>query len=141
MAPKLLGFATEVDEKRNHENMKAGVMDEVKRLFRPEFLNRIDATIVFHALNEEHMKEILKLLGEAFAKRVKKQMNLTLHFTEDAYALILKNGKDEKFGARPLKRALQSMMEDPLADAILSGDIKPGDQVNVKVKEEKIIFG
>ena len=141
MTPKLLGFATEVDEKKNHENMREGVMEEVKRLFRPEFLNRIDATIVFHSLNEGHMKEILHLLGNAFAKRVKKQMNLTLHFTEEAYDLILKNGKDEKFGARPLKRALQSMMEDPLADAILSGSIQTGDEITVKVEGEKIIFG
>ena len=141
MTPKLLGFATEVDEKKNHENMREGVMEEVKRLFRPEFLNRIDATIVFHSLNEGHMKEILHLLGNSFAKRVKKQMNLTLHFTEEAYDLILKNGKDEKFGARPLKRALQSMMEDPLADAILSGSIQTGDEITVKVEEEKIIFG
>lgn len=141
MSPKLLGFATENDEKRNHENMKSGVMEEVKRIFRPEFLNRIDATIVFHALNEEHMKQILRLLGDSFAKRVKKQMNLSLHFTEEAYDLILKNGKDEKFGARPLRRALQSMMEDPLADAILSGTIQAGDEVTVKVQGEKIIFG
>ena len=140
MAPKLLGFASEVDEKKNHENMKAGVMEEVKRLFKPEFLNRIDATIVFHALNEDHMKDILRLLGNSFAKRIKKQMNLTIHFTDEAYDLILQKGKDEKFGARPLKRALQNMMEDPLADAILSGEIKNGDEIYVKVEGEKLIF-
>ncbi|MBE5955586.1 MAG: ATP-dependent Clp protease ATP-binding subunit [Lachnospiraceae bacterium] len=140
MAPKLLGFATESDEKRNHENMKSGVMEEVKRLFKPEFLNRIDATIVFHALNEAHMKEILKLLGEGFAKRIKKQMNLNLHFTEEAYELILRKGKDEKFGARPLKRALQSMLEDPLADAILAGEVDSESEIFIKVQDEKLVF-
>lgn len=140
MAPKLLGFATEVDEKKNHEHMKSGVMEEVRRLFKPEFLNRIDATIVFHALNEEHMKDILRLLGDSFAKRIKKQMNLTIHFTEEAYDLILRKGKDEKFGARPLKRALQNMMEDPLCDAILSGEVAAGGEIYVKVSEEKLIF-
>ena len=140
MAPKLLGFATESDEKRNHENMKSGVMEEVKRLFKPEFLNRIDATIVFHSLNETHMKEILRLLGNSFAKRLKKQMNLNLQFTEEAYDLILKKGKDEKFGARPLKRALQSMLEDPLADAILSGTVDTEAEIIVKVQGENIIF-
>jgi ATP-dependent Clp protease ATP-binding subunit ClpC len=140
MAPKLLGFATESDEKRNHENMKSGVMEEVKRLFKPEFLNRIDATIVFHSLNETHMKDILRLLGESFAKRMKKQMNLNLVFTEEAYDLILKKGKDEKFGARPLKRALQSMLEDPLADAILAGELQTDEEITIKVEEEKLIF-
>lgn len=141
MAPKLLGFASEIDEKRNHENMKTGVMEEVKRLFKPEFLNRIDATIVFHSLIETHMKEILRLLGNSFAKRLKKQMNLDLKFTEEAYDFILKNGKDEKFGARPLKRALQSMLEDPLADAILAGEVDTESEILVKVEEEKLIFG
>ena len=140
MAPKLLGFATETDEKRNHENMKSGVMEEVKRLFKPEFLNRIDATIVFHSLNEAHMKDILRLLGENFAKRLKKQMNLNLTFTEEAYDFILKKGKDEKFGARPLKRALQSMLEDPLADAILSGTVDTESEILVKVEDEKLVF-
>ena len=140
MAPKLLGFATESDEKRNHENMKSGVMEEVKRLFKPEFLNRIDATIVFHALNETHMKDILRLLGSNFAKRIKKQMNLDLQFTEEAYDLILKKGKDEKFGARPLKRALQSMLEDPLADAILAGSVDPDVGITIKAEDEKLIF-
>lgn len=141
MSPKTLGFATEQDEKRNHENMKEGVMEEVKRLFKPEFLNRIDETIVFHALTEDNMKQILRLLGDSFIKRLKKQMDLTLTFTEEAYDLILKKGKDEKFGARPLKRALQTWLEDPLAEAILAGEVKSGDEVFVKVQEEKIIFG
>jgi len=140
MAPKLLGFATESDEKRNHETMKAGVMEEVKRLFKPEFLNRIDATIVFHSLNEGHMKDILRLLGDSFAKRIKKQMNINLQFTEEAYDLILKKGKDEKFGARPLKRALQSMLEDPLADAILLGEVDTDREIMIKVQDEKLVF-
>ena len=140
MAPKMLGFASEIDEKKTHEHMKAGVMEEVKRIFKPEFLNRIDETIVFHSLNESHLKDILVLLGEGFAKRIKKQMNVSLSFTENAYQHILEKGKDEKFGARPLKRALQNMLEDPLADAILAGEIKSGDEVKVEVKDEKIVF-
>ena len=140
MAPKLLGFASETDEKRNHESMKSGVMEEVRRLFKPEFLNRIDATIVFHALNETHLKEILRLLGDGFAKRIKNQMNLNLTFTDEAYDFILKKGKDEKFGARPLKRALQSMLEDPLADAILAGEIDSEKEILIKVEDEKLVF-
>jgi ATP-dependent Clp protease ATP-binding subunit ClpC len=140
MSPKTLGFVTEQDEKRNHERMREGVMEEVKHLFKPEFLNRIDETIVFHALTEDNMKQILILLGESFQKRVKKQMDLTLTFTDEAYDLILKKGKDEKFGARPLKRALQTWLEDPLAEAILSGKVQTGDEITVQVQEEKIIF-
>jgi ATP-dependent Clp protease ATP-binding subunit ClpC len=86
------------------------------------------------------MKDILRLLGESFAKRIKKQMNLNLVFTEEAYDLILKKGKDEKFGARPLKRALQSMLEDPLADAILAGELQTDEEITIKVEEEKLIF-
>jgi ATP-dependent Clp protease ATP-binding subunit ClpC len=141
MSPKTLGFVTEQDEKRNHERMREGVMEEVKHLFKPEFLNRIDETIVFHALTEDDMKQILILLGESFQKRIKKQMDLTLTFTDAAYDLILKKGKDEKFGARPLKRALQTWLEDPLAAAILAGKVQAGDEITVQVQEEKIIFG
>lgn len=141
ISPKMLGFVSENDEKKNHENMKSGVMEEVKRLFKPEFLNRIDATIVFHMLNEQHMLEIVKLLADEFAARIKKQMNLDLQFTEEAYGLILKKGKDEKFGARPLKRALQNLLEDPLADAILSGILREKTEISVKSDGEKLIFG
>ena len=141
VAPRSLGFVNENDEEKNHEKMKSGVMEEVKRLFKPEFLNRIDATIVFHMLNEQNMMDILRLLGNGFAKRLKKQMNLNLSFTEEAYALILKKGKDEKFGARPLKRALQTMLEDPLADAILSGVVDTESEIVVKTDGEKLIFG
>ncbi|MDO4555258.1 MAG: ATP-dependent Clp protease ATP-binding subunit [Lachnospiraceae bacterium] len=141
LSPKTLGFATEYDEKKNHETMKNGVMEEVRHLFKPEFLNRIDETIVFHMLGDADMKRILKLLGESFLKRIEKQMNLKLTFTEEAYDFILKKGKDEKFGARPLKRALQTWLEDPLAEAILSGQIESGMEAVIKVQEEKIIFG
>jgi ATP-dependent Clp protease ATP-binding subunit ClpC len=140
LSPKTLGFVTEQDEKKNHERMREGVMEEVKHLFKPEFLNRIDETIVFHALTEDNMKQILVLLGESFKKRIKKQMDLTLTFTDEAYDLILKKGKDEKFGARPLKRALQTWLEDPLAEAILAGKVQAGDEITVQVQEEKIIF-
>ena len=141
IAPKNLGFASVADEKKNHETMKEGVMEEVKRLFKPEFLNRIDETIVFHMLSEDHMKQILTLLSDGFTRRIEKQMNLKLHITEEAKDFILKKGKDEKFGARPLKRALQTWLEDPLAEAILAGEVKAGDEKWVKVHKEKIIFG
>lgn len=140
LSPKLLGFASENDEKKNHENMKSGVMEEVRRIFKPEFLNRIDETIVFHMLNEQHMLNIVKLLSDGFAARIQRQLALKLWFTEEAYQLILRQGKDEKFGARPLKRALQNLLEDPLADAVLSGKVHPEKEILVKAEGEKLIF-
>ncbi|MGN0465020.1 MAG: ATP-dependent Clp protease ATP-binding subunit [Lachnospiraceae bacterium] len=138
MAPKTLGFASVADEKKNYEVMKAGVMDEISHVFRPEFLNRIDEIIVFHSLGKEQLIKILQLLMNTLIKRAKEQMNLELEVDESVYPYILKIGYDEKYGARPLRRALQQEMEDLLADKILSGEIASGDVVFVQVLEEKL---
>lgn len=138
MAPKTLGFASVADEKKNYEVMKAGVMDEISHVFRPEFLNRIDEIIVFHSLGKEQLIKILQLLMNTLIKRAKEQMNLDLEVDESVYPYILKIGYDEKYGARPLRRALQQEMEDLLADKILSGEIASGDVVFVQVLEEKL---
>ena len=138
MAPKTLGFASVADEKKNYEAMKAGVMDEIQHVFKPEFLNRIDEIIVFHSLGKEQLIQILRLLMNVLIKRAKDQMNLELEVDETVYPYILKIGYDEKYGARPLRRALQQEMEDLLADKILSGEIIPGDVVFIQVVEEKL---
>ncbi len=138
MAPKTLGFASVADEKKNYEAMKAGVMDEISHIFRPEFLNRIDEIIVFHSLGKEQLIQILHLLMNILIKRAKEQMNLELEVDESVYPYILKIGYDEKYGARPLRRALQQEMEDLLADKILSGEIVSGDVVFIQVLEEKL---
>lgn len=138
MAPKTLGFASVADEKKNYEAMKAGVMDEISHIFRPEFLNRIDEIIVFHSLGKEQLIQILHLLMNVLIERAKEQMNLELEVDETVYPYILKIGYDEKYGARPLRRALQQEMEDLLADKILSGEIAPGDAVFIQVLEEKL---
>lgn len=138
MTPKTLGFASVSDEKKNYEQMKAGVMEEISHVFRPEFLNRIDEIIVFHSLGKEQLTEIVRLLMSALIKRAKEQMDLTLDVDESVYPYILKVGYDKKYGARPLKRALQQEMEDLLANQILSGEIAKGDTVFVCVDEEKL---
>lgn len=138
MAPKTLGFASVADEKKNYEAMKAGVLDEISHIFKPEFLNRIDETIVFHSLGKGELIEILRLLMNIFIKRAKEQMNLTLEVKEDVYPYLLEKGYDEKYGARPLKRALQQEMEDLLADKILGGEIVTSDTVFVQILEGKL---
>ena len=109
-------------------------------MFKPEFLNRIDETIVFHALNRENITRIAEILLEQFAKRCKEQMDITLKISSAAKELIAKAGFDEKYGARPLRRAIQTKIEDEMATEILEGRIKAGDTVQVKVKDKKIYF-
>ena len=140
MTPKRLGFAAVEDEKHDYEMMKNSVMEEVKRLFKPEFINRIDEIIVFHALNKEHVKSIGDLLLKDFAKRCKKQLNLELKFSEAARCLIAEEGFDAKYGARPLKRAIQNKIEDALAQEILEGRIQAGDTVAVGAAKKEIKF-
>jgi len=122
--PKKLGFAAEANEKADHERMTSGVMEEVKRVFKPEFINRIDEIIVFHALNDDNMKKIVTLMVNDLAKRAKEEMNLKLHVGDAVKQYIVEKGSDKKYGARPLKRAIQNMLEDPLAEEILKGNIK-----------------
>ena len=136
--PKKLGFATKEDPESDYKKMKQNVMDEVKMIFRPEFLNRIDEVIVFHALEKKDMKQIVTLLCKEFTTRVKKQLNITLTVRDSAKELIVEKGTDAKYGARPLRRALQTELEDKLAEAILSGEIQAGDTVAVGVSKKSI---
>ena len=138
--PKKLGFAAKEDAAEDYKKMKNNVMEEVKRLFRPEFLNRIDETIVFHSLNEEHMKKIVGLMCRELSERVMKQMNIKLTIRDSVKKYIVEKGTDKKYGARPLRRAIQNELEDKLAEAILDGDVKAGTEVVVSVAKEKIVF-
>ncbi len=126
MEPKRLGFAAKEDTKADYNKMKNDVMEEVKKIFRPEFLNRIDDIIVFHALEKEHLKKIVGLLCNNFVVRVSKQMNIKLRIRDSVKNLIVEKGTDMKYGARPLRRAMQNELEDPLADAVLAGEVKEG---------------
>ena len=140
ISPKRLGFASKDDEKQNYEAMKASVMEEVRRMFKPEFLNRIDEIIVFHALNKEQMKQIVTILFRELSSRCKEQMGITLKIRDSVKTHIVDSAYDVKYGARPLRRAIQTQVEDPLADALLSGSIRKGSQVTVTMRRGKIVF-
>ena len=140
MEPKRLGFMSGNDEKKDYERMKGGVMEEVRRIFKPEFLNRIDEIIVFHVLNKEHIKKIVTLLMKTLEKRCAEQMDIHLSVTGAVKEFIAEKGSDNKYGARPLRRAIQSRIEDALANEILEGKIKRGDQVQVKLHKNEICF-
>ena len=140
ISPKKLGFGAKEDAKADYERMKSGVMEEVKRIFKPEFLNRIDDLIVFHTLKDEHLKKIVGLLQKELSKRSKEQMGIELIFRSTVKNLIVEEGRDEKYGARPLKRAMQTKVEDALTDEILSGNIKAGDTVSVGVRGKHCTF-
>ncbi|MCC8103732.1 MAG: ATP-dependent Clp protease ATP-binding subunit [Clostridiales bacterium] len=140
ITPKHLGFGAGDDEQKNHESMKNSVMEEVRRIFKPEFLNRIDETIVFHALSEENVRDITGLLLDELKKRSEEQTGVKLHFSSALKQLIAKEGYDPKYGARPLRRAVQAKIEDPLADEILSGRVVAGQDVSVGLEKGKIVF-
>jgi len=136
--PKRLGFGNKEDEKQDHQKMKDSVMEEVKRIFKPEFLNRIDETIVFRALNKEDMKQIVTILVKELQNRCKEQLDMELSMTASAKAYIVEKAYDRKYGARPLKRKLQDEVEDILAEEIIAGNIKSGDKVTVSLKKDAI---
>ena len=138
--PKKLGFGAVEDEKEDHDRMKNNVMDEVKRIFKPEFLNRIDETIVFRALNKDDLKQIITILAKDLQNRCETQMNIELSFKDSAKALMVEQAYDRKYGARPLKRKLQETVEDVLAEDIILGKIKSGDKVFVKAKNKTIVI-
>ena len=138
--PKRLGFATVDDAKHNYELMKSGVMEEVRRIVKPEFLNRIDETIVFHALTKEDMKKIVTLLSKTLIDRCKNQMGITLNITPAVKKYIVDKAYDPKYGARPLRRMIQSKIEDGLAEEVLAGKVKNQDTVNVVLKKKEIAF-
>ena len=138
--PKNLGFATKTDEKADYNKMKENVMEEVKRMFKPEFINRIDEIMVFHPLTEKDMKQIITLLAKNLCERCKTQMDIDLTFTSSLKEHLVKKYSDLKMGARPLKRAIQNVVEDELATAILEGRVKRGDVVPAGIKNDKITF-
>ena len=138
--PKKLGFVTASNADTEHEDMKKNVMDEVKQNFKPEFLNRIDDIIVFRALTEEDVRNISNLLLKELKQRVASQMEIQLKFGDAVKKLIFEKGYDKKYGARPLKRAIQTNIEDELAEAVLKGEIKRGDTVQVTVRNDKVKF-
>lgn len=138
--PKNLGFATEKSETKDYEKMKSNVMEEVKRSFKPEFINRIDDIIVFHQLNNENMKEIVNLLASNLYKRCEDQLGIHLTITAALKEHLVKKYADSKMGARPLKRAIQSVVEDALAEEILLKKVVPGDKVSAGFKNGKVVF-
>ena len=138
--PKKLGFTQQEDQKADYKRMKANVMDEVKQLFRPEFLNRIDEIIVFHPLNEDNMKKIVGLMCKEVVQRAKEQLEITLVVRDSVKKHIVETGSDKKYGARPLRRAVQSQLEDKLAEALLNGEIKRGDHVEAGISKKEIKF-
>ena len=138
--PKKLGFTQQEDQKADYKSMKANVMDEVKQLFRPEFLNRIDEIIVFHPLNEDNMKKIVGLMCKEVVQRAKEQLEIILVVRDSVKKHIVETGSDKKYGARPLRRAVQSQLEDKLAEALLNGEIKRGDHVEAGISKKEIKF-
>ena len=138
--PKQLGFISQKDEKKDYEKMKSGVMEEVRRLFKPEFLNRIDEIMVFHTLNKEEIRKIVLLLLKSLEKRCEEQMDIHLNVTNSAVDYIAEAGFDAKYGARPLRRAIQSKIEDRLANELLEGKIRRGDIVKVQYRNKEIRF-
>lgn len=138
--PKKLGFASVEDEKNSYEFMKNGVMEEVKRIFKPEFLNRIDETIVFRSLNKEDMKEIVTIMTRSLIERCKTQLDIDLTIRDAVKKHLVEVSYDPKYGARPLRRRIQTDLEDPLAELILSGDVKKGSKVVVTMRKGKIVF-
>ena len=139
-APKRLGFTSVETPEQSYEMMKKGVMDEIKTIFKPEFLNRIDDIIVFHPLEKEEITRIVWLLTDVMAKRVKENMNITVSFTKKAIEKIAEEGYDKAYGARPLRRAIQSKIEDAFAEEYLLGNIKAGDKVSVGLKTNGFSF-
>ena len=140
VSPKHLGFGINEDEETDYKKMKSSVMEEVKRIFKPEFINRIDEVLVFRVLNQEDIKEVVKILLGSFIKRVKEQMDISLEVTEAAICHIARSGFDKTYGARPVRRAIQTMIEDGMADRLLSHEITQGSKVVVDYIGEKIIF-
>ena len=138
--PKKLGFSNVENAESEHKDMKNNVMEEVKRMFKPEFLNRIDDIIVFRALSKEDVKGIAALMLKELKNRLAKQMDITLTYGDTVKNFIFEKGYDKKYGARPLKRAIQNNIEDSLAEEILSGKIQASDKVSMTVVDGKVVF-
>lgn len=140
ISPKKLGFGAGDDSEKNYENMKANVMDEVKQMFKPEFLNRIDETIVFHPLSREDIKKVASIMIKSLVARCKTQMNINLIVRDSVKSFIAEEGYDEKYGARPLRRTIQMKLEDKLASEVLDGNIKAGDIVYAGISKKEVKF-
>ncbi len=140
IAPKKLGFASDNSEEKTYEDMKKNVMAEVRKIFRPEFMNRIDEMIVFHALTKQNIREIVGILFKQLTKRMHENISITMEMTDPAVDYIVREGYEEAYGARPLKRAMQSRIEDKLAEELLDGKITSGDHVIIDFKEDKLTF-
>ena len=138
--PKKLGFMSNQDEKQDYDRMKSGVMEEVRRLFKPEFLNRIDEIMVFHPLNKSHIKKIVNIMLKKLEKRCREQLEIELKITESVREFLTESGFDSKYGARPLRRAIQTKLEDPMANALLEGRIKIGETVRIQLRQKEICF-
>lgn len=138
--PKHLGFTSATDEKEDYKRMKDGVMDEVKRIFKPEFINRIDEIIVFHSLSKDNIKEIVSIMLRTVAKRIKAQMNIDMETGKEAIDHLAEVGFEPKFGARPLRRAIQTNIEDKMAEEILAGNIKEGDSVSIEYLDNEMVI-
>lgn len=140
MEPKNLGFSSNNSEKQNYDKMKENVMEEVKRIFKPEFINRIDEIMVFHPLNRDNMKQIVTMLSKNLVTRCRKQMDIELSVSPALKEYIVEKYTDAKMGARPMKRAIQTEIEDTLAEEILSGAIRGGDKVSAVLKNKKVVY-
>ena len=138
--PKRLGFISDEDGKKDYERMKAGVMEEVRKIFKPEFLNRIDEIMVFHTLKKEDIQKIVSILLKKLEKRCQEQMNITLRVAASVKDYLAESGFDSKYGARPLRRAIQTKIEDPLANEVLEGRIHQGDLISVQMKNKQVHF-
>ena len=139
--PKKLGFGGSDNPEADHKRMKDLVLEEVKRVFRPEFLNRIDEIVVFRMLSDTELKSIVKLLSGVLVKRCREAYQIELSLSDSVLAHIALKGHDPKYGARPIKRAIQEDLEDLLADAILSGKIKQGQKITVSYGERGYTYG
>ena len=140
VAPKLLGFGSASDADKNHQQMKTAVMQEVRQMFKPEFLNRIDEIIVFRSLNKKEVREIARLMMQEFVDRAKKNLELEVKVSRYVYDYLVEKGFDEKYGARPIRRVIQTDIEDVLADEILNGTIQRGSTITLRKKDKKLIF-
>jgi len=140
MEPKNLGFASQKTEEADYQRMKTAVMDEVRHLFRPEFLNRIDEIIVFSSLTKEDMGAIADMILRQICERARSQMDIRLEVTKEARAFLVEQGYDKKYGARSLKRTVQSLLENEMSEQLLSGSIKKGETVQADVKDGKLVF-
>ncbi len=138
--PKRLGFGNQEDAEADYKKMKESVMEEVKKLFKPEFINRIDEILVFHMLTKAHIQDIVRILLNSLNKRTQAQMSIALKVSDAAVAHLAESGFDKNYGARPVRRAIQTQIEDELAERILAGSIMAGDTVQVDCVDDKIEF-